>query len=296
MKSIFIFFLLLGTSPLSAATEQIKYFNYDSSKFRFSQESSGPLTNFSTLTLTQKTTTSSAEHNQKTENLETGIDNDCNAIAYQVTLFTPCGAEDAKQLWARTKIIFIFSFGSALVVAANEEYSNRNNPYYSTPNIFKKWYGNVKQGAVWDKDQWYINYIGHPYFGSVYYQNARKSGYNQWNSFVYSALMSTVFWEFGLEAISEPPSVQDLFVTPIMGWVVGEWAYNTEKAIIANDGYAFGSKIWGSIARAFIDPVGTIGGWFGAKHVEVGSFNITRQPAYYGTENNDWQAKLAVTF
>jgi hypothetical protein len=32
----------------------------------------------------------------------------------------------------------------------------------------RHWWENVQQ-PVWDRDHWAINYIGHPYFGAIYY-------------------------------------------------------------------------------------------------------------------------------
>jgi len=99
--------------------------------------------------------------------------------------------------------------------------------------LVDRWWLNVSRKPVWDRDHWTINYIGHAYFGGNYYQVARKSRYNQWDSFVYTTLMSTFFWKYGLEAFAERPSVQDLIYTPISGWLCGEWAYHAEQRILA---------------------------------------------------------------
>jgi len=87
----------------------------------------------------------------------------------------------------------------------------------------QKWKDNVSDGPVWDRDEHFLNYVMHPYFGGVYYTAARHAGYNEFESFVYSWTMSTFFWEYGVEAFAEVPSWQDLFITPFFGAVVGEW-------------------------------------------------------------------------
>jgi hypothetical protein len=84
---------------------------------------------------------------------------------------------------------------------------------------FENWWENVTQ-PEWDKDNWYVNYIGHTYFGAAYYTRARERGFNELESFVYSALASAMY-EFGVEAIFEPPSYQDLIVTPVGGALLG---------------------------------------------------------------------------
>jgi len=81
------------------------------------------------------------------------------------------------------------------------------------------WWDNVTH-PEWDKDTWYVNYVGHSYFGAAYYTRARERGFTRIDSFVYSALASAMY-EFGVEAVFEPPSYQDLLVTPIGGTLLG---------------------------------------------------------------------------
>lgn len=204
--------------------------------------------------------------------------------AYKVSLFSPTQGEDKERLWSQTKLVGGLGIGVAGFIALlPEDISNwEKDPGEA---IYKKWWENVKEGPVWDEDDWAINYIGHPYFGGVYYQVARKSGYGEWDSFVYSALMSTFYWEYGLEAFAEVPSIQDLVVTPVGGWLYGEWAYNKEKQIIANDSRALGSKRWGSVALFFLDPVDSIAvsinGWVGKEWIKAGNVMITPTPQFY---------------
>ena len=86
-----------------------------------------------------------------------------------------------------------------------------------------KWKVNV-QNPVWDKDKFWINYIAHPYFGGTYYIRARERGFGEFGSFSYSALLSALY-EFGIEAFFEPPSYQDLIVTPVGGYLFGKFVF-----------------------------------------------------------------------
>ena len=74
---------------------------------------------------------------------------------------------------------------------------------------------------VIDHDVWYINYIGHPYQGSWYYNAYRSQGAKWWQSALFSFGHST-FWEYLIESGFERPSVQDLIVTPVIGSLLGE--------------------------------------------------------------------------
>lgn len=228
---------------------------------------------------------------------------DCSALTYDITLFNPCEGEDSTRLWRQTKIMAVAGIGVAAFIAIlPEDISGWEKGTWERGALLDQWYENVKAGPVWDEDVWYINYIGHPYFGGVYYQAARKSGYNQWNSFTYAALMSTFYWEYGLEAFAEVPSIQDLFVTPIGGWIYGEWAYHKEKEIRRNGNLAMGSRFWGSIALFMLDPVGVVDSWCCvSKKVEVTALNIAHWPAQqYSPEVNPgkdyWGVRFAIEF
>lgn len=61
-----------------------------------------------------------------------------------------------------------------------------------------KWKDNVTSGPVWDRDDHFLNYVMHPYFGGVYYTAARHAGFNEFESFLYSATLSTFSGNMGL--------------------------------------------------------------------------------------------------
>ena len=176
---------------------------------------------------------------------------------YQVSLFSPQNGEDGERLWSQTTSIFYYGLGIVAVLAVMPE--DITNWESDDENLGQKWINNVTDGPAWDRDDVVLNYVMHPYFGGVYYQTARKSGYRQWDSFLYSALMSTVFWEYGVEAFAETPSMQDLVVTPVLGWVYGEWAFTTEREIWADGGTVWGSEYLGNTALFLLDPVDSVG-------------------------------------
>ncbi|MBE4617428.1 DUF3943 domain-containing protein [Vibrio navarrensis] len=140
-------------------------------------------------------------------------------------------------------------------------------------NLGSKWKDNVTSGPVWDRDEHVLNYIMHPYFGGVYYTAARHAGYNEFESFLYSATMSTFFWEYGVEAFAEVPSWQDIFITPFFGAVVGEMMLETEQSILADGGEVLGSKTAGDVSLFFLNPVGHIHHW--ASNLWGGSADVS---------------------
>jgi len=228
---------------------------------------------------------------------------DCSNLGYKITLFTPCGDEDSTRLWRQTKIMAVAAAGVVgFLTLLPEDISGWEEGTWDQGTLFDQWYENVTSEPIWDEDVWYINTIGHAYFGGVYYMGARKSGYNQWNSFVYTTLMSTFYWEYGLEAFAEVPSIQDLFVTPIGGWLYGEWAYHKDKDIRSNGNLAMGSEFLGSVALFFLDPVGVIDSWCCvSKEVEVTAVSIAHWPVQQHSPEVDrgkdyWGIKFAMKF
>lgn len=128
----------------------------------------------------------------------------------------------------------------------------RSNP----DGIFAEYKRNIKAGPVWDKDDAFFNYFAHPAAGAAYYTLSRHNGKSPLESFGYSFAMSTFFWEYGFEAFAEIPSMQDLIITPVIGSLLGEAAFQYEKKIRERGGTVLGSKTLGSIALIILNPAG----------------------------------------
>ncbi len=261
------------------------------------------ISDFKVAAVTDSESASSSETSTPDEPTKPG--RNCDALTYEITLFNPCPGENRTRLWHQTKVVFIGGFAvMGVILLLPEEISKWDKSEFGKGQLLEKWWDNVRAGPVWDNDKWYINYIGHPYFGGVYYQGARKSGYNEWNSFMYSALMSTFYWEYGIEAFAEVPSMQDLVVTPLGGWIYGEWAHNKEQEIRARGGTALGSKTWGSISLFLLDPLGSIDTWVRKKfnkNIQEPVFHVAHSPVVHigngQLVNYDhWELKLALKF
>lgn len=97
------------------------------------------------------------------------------------------------------------------------------------------------QPPVFDRDRAIVNYVGHPYFGMSFYLTQRNFGESPLRSFLFSVAMSTGF-EYLVESWAEQPSVQDLIVTPIVGSILGELAYQATQAM-RKHGFTTAEKI-----------------------------------------------------
>lgn len=115
----------------------------------------------------------------------------------------------------------------------------------------KRWWENVQHPA-WDQDNWYVNYIGHSYFGAAYYIRARERGFGAFGSFWYAALLSGLY-EFGVEALFEKPSYQDLITTPVGGVLIGALIFEPLRESIKGKPER---KWYDHLALTLTDPLG----------------------------------------
>ncbi len=137
-----------------------------------------------------------------------------------------------------------------------ESVTNWDKDQLMDDSLTEKWKSNVNAGPVVDEDEFAINYLGHPISGAVYYSMARNDGLDPFESFLFSTLMSSFFWEYGYEAFAEIPSIQDLVSTPIVGAFMGEYMHYLEGLLDENDGVIWSSAYLGNVSYFFLDPLG----------------------------------------
>lgn len=118
---------------------------------------------------------------------------------------------------------------------------------------------------VWDKDDWQLNYIGHPIAGSYYYNALRSQNASRIHSFLFATAQSFI-WEYFIEGMAEKPSVQDLIVTPIAGYVLGETTHQLTMNMRRN-GFNFFEKVFVLI----FNPMFVINNGFGPRFNPVKS-------------------------
>lgn len=184
-------------------------------------------------------------------------------------------------MWINTAVLTSAFVGTLFVLELlPEDATAWNRAEIANVPFYKKWYENIfKKGPEWDHDLFIFNYVLHPYAGAAYFMCARTCGFNFWQSMLYSAMISTFGWEFGIEACMERPSYQDIFVTPVIGSLFGEGFYRLKRLLVDNNYELFGSELLGHIAAAFLDPVNEILGALSKdKCRNIGPGCITSQP------------------
>jgi hypothetical protein len=84
---------------------------------------------------------------------------------------------------------------------------------------FKNWRNNIGS-PHFDKDFYDYNLILHTMTGTGYYGYYRAFGSSRARSFALSSL-SVLLFEFTVETMTERPSFQDIYQTPVLGSLVG---------------------------------------------------------------------------
>jgi hypothetical protein len=220
-----------------------------------------------------------------------------STLVKQNTPAYPPAFKDYRRLGLDTGMFFgttVIAFG--VLYAMPESVTNWDKEDMKKNGIFTKWKQNVKAGPVWDEDDWVLNWVTHPYAGGVYYMTARSSGFNMFESFVYSTIMSTFFWEYGVEAFAEIPSYQDLIITPIVGSVVGEGFFYAKKSILKHDRKVLNSKVLGYTSLLLMDPFNTLLDSFGYKERQKAQLNIAPLGFDKGANKAIWGLNFNMQF
>jgi hypothetical protein len=173
-------------------------------------------------------------------------------------LATPTTVEGPDRAGLRRDTSFLLSYQVGTVVVLYmlpESVTNWTEEQRSDFSL-NSWWQNVRS-PQWDSDDFYLNYVLHPYWGAAYYVRARERGFDERYSLWYAFAMSSAF-EFGVEALFEEPSIQDVIVTPVAGAILGEYFMDVRARTQAL--YAPGEPM-GFRHRALLaltDPIGAI--------------------------------------
>ena len=115
----------------------------------------------------------------------------------------------------------------------------------------KSWWANMKNGWVWDLDDFEVNQIGHPYQGNNYFNTGRANGLSFYESAALAAFGSGTWEYFGETNL---PSVNDFINTTLGGAALGEMFHRA--AWLVRDTRATGrGRLWREIGATAIDPV-----------------------------------------
>lgn len=182
-------------------------------------------------------------------------------LPYSLTASQP----DWPRLWLNAGIFAGAYVGTlAVLECLPEGATNWNRASIENMPWYERWKRNViEKGPEWDGDDFVFNYVLHPYAGAVYFMAARSAGFNFYQSLLFCACVSTIGWEFGIEGTMERPSIQDIFITPIVGSLVGELFYKAKRYLVTHDYRLLGSRFLGGFVAFVVDPVNEVVGLFG---------------------------------
>lgn len=205
-------------------------------------------------------------------------------------------APDWDGIWRDTGILAGAQVGAAAVLFALPESVSKWSSE-DKKSTFRDYADNFTKPGF-DRDEFYINYVLHPYWGATYYIRGRERGLDQASSFVFSALVSAMY-EFGIECFFEKPSVQDLIVTPVVGSLVGAYIFEPWRESIKSKQ----ELCWyDHVALVVTDPIGVLSlgvekmlglkATVNVRYPVPKSVTVSRN----GTSENSKQAGIAMTF
>ncbi len=134
----------------------------------------------------------------------------------------------------------------------------------------ESWKYNMKTGWEWDSDKFGINFIGHPYSGSLYYKAARSNGYSFFESVPF-AIGGSLMWEYFGE--TSRPSYNDIINTPVSGVFLGEILYRLSTNVL-DDQSRGAERVVREVTAGLLCPTGALnrltnGKMFRVTHKEV---------------------------
>ncbi len=113
------------------------------------------------------------------------------------------------------------SMGSYLLIAPEHISNWSKKDKFKIESIATQYRKSFTLPPVIDNDLWVVNYVGHPYQGSYYYNSIRSQNASVTQSALF-CIGQSFLWEYGWEAGMEQPSIQDIISTPLAGILVGE--------------------------------------------------------------------------
>lgn len=141
----------------------------------------------------------------------------------------------------------------AEVIAVNVGLSLFNNYVGNQPYAkitFQSVKHNLDTGFVWDDDVFVVNQFGHPFHGGVYFNSARSTGYNFWESIPF-AFGGSLMWELFME--TDPPQTNDLIQTTVGGAMMGEMTHRISSLLLDESKSGF-TRIFREIAAGILNP------------------------------------------
>ena len=160
--------------------------------------------------------------------------NNCYLLRNEQTKFR------RKFLRGSVEVVGYNTLSMALLFALPQNVSMWHKPDVKSVNAqYRRSFTHI---PVYDPDPWYINYIGHPYAGSCYYNSVRSQGAKFWQAILFTTGHSIV-WEYLTEGGLEQPSIQDLVVTPVVGSILGELFHHATIKMSRN-GFRWYEKIF----------------------------------------------------
>ncbi len=111
---------------------------------------------------------------------------------------------------------------------------------------FRNWY-TYPTSPHFDNDSFDYNIFQHSLSGAAYFLFYRNRGYTKVDAFLWSFVSSLAF-EFTIETVTERPSWQDIYQTPVYGTILGMGVEKVSDTLYDTDTW------WGKTLGTIVNP------------------------------------------
>jgi hypothetical protein len=115
----------------------------------------------------------------------------------------------------------------------------------------RSWVDNFKHGFEWDDNHFNNNQFAHPFHGNLYYNAARSSGLNFWESAPY-AIGGSLMWECCGEI--HRMAINDWIMTGLGGTAIGEVLYKLSSTVLDTEARGWG-RFWREAGAFVLNPL-----------------------------------------
>jgi hypothetical protein len=150
--------------------------------------------------------------------------------------------------------------GTTLTLSSEQITQWNKKDKFTVKAILEQYERTFTTAPVIDTDLPIINYLGHPYQGSIYYNALRCQGANARQSALFCAAHA-LLWEYAWEGGIEQPSIQDLVITPAAGILLGELSHVLTIKMSRN-----GFRWYEVVTVCLLNPMYAVNNGFKVRH------------------------------
>jgi hypothetical protein len=152
----------------------------------------------------------------------------------------------AQRFLYSQAVLWPSSIGGHLYLYVSEDKLDNLKEIYT----FKNYKKTFSLPPVWDRDSLSWNYGAHPLMGSLSYLSYRNKEAH-WAEAFAGAAVNSLIYEYLIAGGTQRPSINDMIITPVLGSLLGEGAYQLKKWLMRDHHLSVMEKIMLTLTDPF---------------------------------------------